>query len=356
MRRRVTELKHLIQLIEQEKRFIVATHIQPDGDALGSLLGLGLWLRKIGKDVSMTWGEEIKVPSQYAFLPGINLLSQPQTVAESVGDDPRVVPSLPTEPSATFIVVDCASIERLGILQKEAKKAQNLVNIDHHPGNTKYGTINLIDEKTSSSAELVYKAIKSFAPRPSLLDHDIALCLYTGIVTDTGRFQYSNTNENTFKIALELLQYGISPNYIFQNVYENLSFASLQLLGRILDKAKVYPTAPFIYTSITQQDLQETKAIIEETENFVDYLRAVGETKVAAIFKEMPNSKIKVSMRSKNEIDVGELARKFGGGGHRNAAGFTSDKDIEGTLEVLARAWNEGRKTKGEGKAKGERS
>lgn len=322
----MTDLDLVADLIRREKSFIIATHIQPDGDGLGSVLGLGLWLRKIKKEVFMSWGEEIKVPPQYAFLPGINLLCRPSLIHH---------PS-----SLNFIAIDCASIERLGVLRSAAEKAQNFVNIDHHPGNTRYGKINLIDEKTSSSAELVYKVIKVAGRKSqvaSYLDKDIALCLYTGIVTDTGRFQYSNTNESTFKAALELLQYGVSPNYVFQNVYENLSFPSLQLLGRILDRAKVCEEASLIYTSITQQDLKETGTKAEETENFVDHLRAVQGSRVAVIFKETPDAKIKASLRSKNEINVGEIARKFGGGGHRNAAGFTSDKDIPETLKILVK-------------------
>ncbi len=170
------------------------------------------------------------------------------------------------------------------------------------------------------------------------LTKDIATCLYVGIVTDTGRFQYSNTTAGTFGSAQELLEYGVSPNYIFQKVYENTPFNYLKLLGLALSRTTFVKDYGLIYTWILQSDLQETDIDISETENLIDSLRSVKGIKIAVVFKEQAPNKVNVSLRSRGEIKVDKLAELFGGGGHPNAAGFKSTDGLKVTLKNLLKA------------------
>lgn len=312
------DLSPLVDLIRREEEFILATHVNPDGDAIGSLLGLGLLFRKMGKRVFVGHPANGELPPQYSFLPGKEFLRGPSEC-----------PSQPT----CFIAIDCANLERLGKMRAPAQKARLLINLDHHRDNTRFGHLNVVDESYSATAEIIFTISQRLGQK---LDRDIATCLYTGIVTDTGRFQYSNTNQRTFQVAQEMLAYGVSPAHIFQNVYENLSFPCLKLLGRVLDRAKFLPEKGIAYSFVSQRDLPAVGgAEMEETENFVDLLRAVKEAEVAAILKEMTNGTIKVSLRSKGKIDVSKLAEKFRGGGHPSAAGFSSPYDLEKTIDVL---------------------
>jgi phosphoesterase RecJ-like protein len=306
----------VIKVIEEVTEIIIATHIQPDGDGLGSLLGLASALKKMGKKIFATWGEKIVISPQYAWLPNVELIANPRDCPDY----------------SVFIALDCATFERLGILEKCARRARVLINIDHHVDNTLYGSLNIIDESASATSQLVFELIKQL---PIKIDKAIATCLYTGLVTDTGRFQYQNVNEKTFMIAKELLEYTVSPSDIFRSVYENISYSALKLLGLTLTKASFIPEIGFIYTVISQADLSLTGAGLEETENFIDYLRSVQEADVAAVLKENESGLIRVSLRSKGNIDVETIASKGGGGGHKNAAGYTSSKSLVETIEWL---------------------
>lgn len=318
-----SDLNLIVDLIKKEDRFVVLTHIQPDGDAFGSILGLTMLLKKIGKDVFLSIGKDIKIPPQYSFLPGMESLKPL--------DDYR-------NDFLNFIVLDCGSIERLGSWETFAKNAKNIINIDHHKSNTEFGSLNYIDEKSSSSSEMVYELGLALGVE---IDKDIALCLYVGIVTDTGKFQYNNTTPNTLKNALKLLEYGILPNYVFENVYERATIGCLNLLGKVLNNAKFLEKEAFIYSYVSNSDLSNYCVGVEETENFVDFLKTLREARVAAILKETPDGAIKVSLRSKNTFSVDEIAIKFGGGGHRNAAGYTSHEDPDKTVELLRNAIRE---------------
>ncbi len=314
------DLSSLLKLIDKKKRFVVATHIQPDGDAIGSLLGFGLLLEGMGKEIFLSWGETISVPAQYSFLPGIELLRDPSLSPSTVEN---------------FIALDCATLDRLGSLSQIARKATNLISIDHHSKKTRFASLNIIDEHSSSTAEIVLGISKALNLK---LTKDIATCLYVGIVTDTGRFQYSNTTAGTFGAAQELLEYGVSPNYIFQKVYENTPFNYLKLLGLALSRTTFVKDYGLIYTWILQSDLQETDIDISETENLIDSLRSVKGIKIAVVFKEQAPNKVNVSLRSRGEIKVDKLAELFGGGGHPNAAGFKSTDGLKVTLKNLLKA------------------
>ncbi len=315
------------ETILKKKDFVLATHVQPDGDAIGSILGLGLFLKKLGKNVFLSLSQSSKpikhknylpIPPQYAFLPGTDLFSD--------------YFKCPDE-TECFIALDCASFERIGNLGSCAKNAGTFINIDHHQDNDKFAHINFVDGNSPATTEIVYRLIKSMNEK---INKDIAICLYTGLVTDTGRFQYSNTDKRAFQMALELLGYGVSPSEIFHNIYENVSFSYLKLLGKVLQNIKF--DSGIIYAVISQHDLISIGARVEETENLIDVLRSVGQAKIAVILKETGDGRWKVSLRSKNEIDVSKVAKQFGGGGHHNAAGYVSEKDKKDTIEFMLKA------------------
>lgn len=314
------DLSRLIELLKNKNNFVLATHVQPDGDAIGSLLGLGMLLGNMGKQVFLSWGEKIVVPQQYTFLPGIELI-----------DDPS---NCPTN-TDVFIALDCATLDRLGNLAEKAGKARTLVNIDHHAEKSKFGRINITDENASSTSELVLRISNKLGVE---LTKDIAVCLYVGIVTDTGKFQYTNTTQDTFEAAKELLRYSISPNEIFQSLYETTSFYYLKLQGIALSRATLVEEIGLIYTWLLQSDLEQTNAELSQAENLIDLLRSVQGIEVAVVFKEIGDSRLNVSLRSKGKINVSKLAESFGGGGHPNAAGFKSKDTREKVLNDLVKA------------------
>jgi len=325
------------ETILKKKDFVLATHVQPDGDAIGSILGLGLFLKKLGKNVFLSLSQSTKpvkhknnpetdspladylpIPPQYAFLPGTDLLSDYFKCPDEI---------------ECFIALDCASFERIGNLRSRAENAGTFINIDHHQDNDRFAHINFVDGNSPATTEIVYRLIKSMNKK---INKDIAVCLYTGLVTDTGRFQYSNTDKRAFQMALELLDYDVSPSEIFHNVYENVSFSYLKLLGKVLQNIKF--DSGIIYVVISQHDLISVGARVEETENLIDVLRSVGQAKIAAILKETGDGRWKVSLRSKNEIDVSKVAKQFDGGGHPNAAGYVSEMDKKDTIKFMLRA------------------
>ncbi|MDO8885446.1 bifunctional oligoribonuclease/PAP phosphatase NrnA [Candidatus Oleimmundimicrobium sp.] len=317
------------KVILEKKKFILSTHTQPDGDAIGSVLGLGLFLKKIGKSVFVNWGQSPKsdelnaktslsIPKQYSFLPGLEMLSDCSKHLEEI---------------ECFIALDCANLERLGCFKEQAQKSSTSINIDHHPGNDEFAQINCVDKSSPATTELIYKLIKETKIE---IDRDIATCLYVGLVTDTGRFQYSNANRRAFQMAMELLDYGVIPAEIFHNVYETTTVSYLKLLAKMLKNLKI--VSGVAYATVTQKDLISTGAKIEETESLIEIIRSIENIKVAIVLKETRDGKWKVSLRSKNEIDVSKIAGRFGGGGHRNAAGYLSEKNQEGTIKLMLEA------------------
>lgn len=304
------------KLFNSEDEFILCCHVQPDGDGLGSALALSRYLMGLGKKVSLTMGEEKIIPPQYRFLPGTELFGDP-----------------PKEPrNCVFVALDCANFDRVGALKDVAKASKMIVNIDHHPDNTDFGEINMVDPGASSVSEMIYKILRNGGDD---LDCDLALCLYVGLVTDTGRFQYNNTSAESLRIAADLIECGVNPNAVFQNVYENNSFAWLKIIGRGMERAVFHPELSFIYAVVTAQDFEETGATLGESENLVDWLRGLEGVKAAAVFKETKDKKVKVSLRSKGDFNVSAIANSFNGGGHKNAAGYVSDKELTEVIDSL---------------------
>ena len=317
-------LEQAVAALRGGEAIAMASHINPDGDSLGSLLGLAMALSRAGKKVYPGLPEPWKYPPQYLFLPGRELLLDPSQLEEA--------PEL-------FIALDCSNAERLGELREKAQAASLLINIDHHEDNSLFGGINVVDKEASSTSEIVYRALKAAGWSPPTPAE--ATCLYTGLVADTGRFRHHNTSASAFAVAGELVQAGADIFRVGDELYGSQSLAYTRLLGRVLQRAEIVERHAFAYSYITRRDLAETGATLPETEDMIDHLRALRQTRVVALFKELPDGKVRVSLRSRDGFEVGPIARLLGGGGHALAAGYTSASGIEaslgGLLEMLER-------------------
>jgi bifunctional oligoribonuclease and PAP phosphatase NrnA len=293
----------------------IACHLNPDGDALGSLFAASIGLRRLGKTTFPTWGSTpAAIPFSYSFMPEGDTLVQPDEVPET----------------DVFLAVDCGAGDRLGSIEPLARKARVLINVDHHPGNDDFGTHNIVVTHVSSTAELITRLLQDLNVE---IDKDIATCLYTGIVTDTGRFQYTNSTPETLRIAADLLGLGVPATFIAQEVFESSPFGYLKLVGRVLDRAVLFEDVRFVYSWLTLADLAETGVAPDESDKLIDAVRSTRAADVAALFKEQSDGQYRVSMRSKGP-SVGALARERGGGGHELAAGFTAP-DVEQTVIEL---------------------
>jgi phosphoesterase RecJ-like protein len=304
-----------IDALKEAKSVAISCHVNPDGDALGSLLAASIGLRQLGIETFPSWGSEpAEVPFGYKFLPGVDQVVQP-------GDVPRGIP---------FLALDCGAQDRLGVLSEHVGAAPVSINVDHHPGNENFGTHNIVITTASSTAEIVTRVLQDLGVT---IDGDIATNLYVGIVTDTGRFQYSNSTPDTLRLAADLLAIGVDAPAIAQEVYESSPFGFLKLVGRVLDRAVLLEDERFVYSWITLADLDETGVAMDETDKLIDMVRSTRAADVALMFKQQRDGKWRGSLRSKGP-KVGWLARARGGGGHDLAAGFTAD-DIETTVKQL---------------------
>lgn len=293
--------------IEQHRSAVVLGHQFPDGDAIGSVLGLAVMLSRRGLDVQASWPEPFELPRRYGFLPGGGMLVNP---AEIAGCE-------------LVFVLDCAVFGRLEELQEIAGGARVLVNIDHHPDNPLFGTVALVDRNAAATSVIIYRYASDMGLE---VDLDAALCLYTGVVTDTGRFQFTNTTAETLRVCAEMVDLGVSPNLVSENVYQSASLSQMRLTAQVLSSAVFEEDLGLVYATMTQDDLSQRGVQMTDTEDLIDFLRALREHEVAALLKEMSDGRVRVSLRSRAGTDVGGVARKLGGGGHRSAAGYTSTK------------------------------
>lgn len=305
-----------VDALRDAREVSMACHVNPDGDAVGSLLAASLGLRKLGKKTYASWSGKSKEPlATFSFLSGMDGVLLPNELPET----------------ETFLALDCGAGDRLGDLEPLARKARTLINVDHHPGNDDFGTINIVVPTASSTAELVAELLRDAGVE---FDRDIATCLYTGIVTDTGRFSYSNTRPQTLRLAASLLEYDVSAPEIARDLFESSPFGYLKLVGHILERADLIEDARFVYSWLTRADLKETGVAMEETDRLVDTIRATGAVDVAALFKEQHDGSWRVSLRSKGP-GIADFARARGGGGHELAAGFTADDRDEAVKALV---------------------
>ena len=301
-------------------RFLLVTHEHPDGDAIGSLLAMKLILETLGKDVvSFIAKDDLPLSYEYQWL-----------------DVSDVADSLPADLEQRIVVfLDCGNTERSPIVEAEAPPEQ-VLNIDHHHDNTRFGGINHVVEDASSTSEIVWDLASGLGVT---LTPEMAEPLYVGLITDTGRFMYPNVSPRTHQMAAELIATGIDANLIFRRIYECLPEGKLHLFARALTKARRFLDGQLTLAILSDQDFAECDAPPSYTEGIVDFLRAVDGTRVAALIRETTEGEVesyRVSMRSSDgSIDVSRIARAGGGGGHAAAAGFKSELDDEQLIELL---------------------
>ncbi len=299
-------LSQVVELIESKHTFAITSHFRPDGDSLGSSLGLCWLLRALGKDVEVIMRDP--VPHAYQQLPG----------AQEV----RVTPAVDSAYDAVF-VIECSDITRPGLHELDK---QLVVNIDHHATTALFGKINWIDSTASAVGEMIYNLCKATGVR---VTKEIAECVYTALITDTGSFHFSNTTERTFKVASELLRTGVKPAKTAEAVFASYPWSRIQLMGAVLSTARRDSTGhvAFLRHSLEMQHL--ANASDEDADGFVNYPLTVEEVEAVAMLKESEPGVYRTSLRSKGEVNVARVAELFGGGGHRNAAGCT----LRGTWE-----------------------
>jgi phosphoesterase RecJ-like protein len=299
-------LSQVVELIEEKNKFAITSHVRPDGDSLGSSLGLYWLLKALDKDVEVIMRDP--VPHAYQKLPGSR--------------DVRVTPDADAGYNAVF-VIECSDITRPGLLNLEK---QNVVNIDHHATTALFGSINWIDSTASACGEMIYNLAKALGVR---VTKEIAECVYTALITDTGSFHFSNTTERTFKVASELLRTGVKPAKTAEAVFASYPWSRIQLMGAVLSTARRDATGKVAILRHSLEMQHTAEASDEDADGFVNYPLTVGEVEAVAMLKEFEPGVYRTSLRSKGEVNVARVAEMFGGGGHRNAAGCT----LRGTWE-----------------------
>jgi phosphoesterase RecJ-like protein len=311
----VIMLSQVVELIEAKSKFAITSHIRPDGDSLGSSLGLCWLLRALDKDVEVIMRDP--VPHAYQQLPGAR--------------DVRITPVVDPSHTAVF-VIECSDITRPGLIDLEK---QFVVNIDHHSTTALFGTINWIDSTASAVGEMIYNLCKATGVR---VTKEIAECVYTALITDTGSFHYSNTTERTFKVASELVRTGVRPAKTAEAVFASYPWSRIQLMGAVLSTARRDESGRVAFMRHTIDMQRRAMASDEDADGFVNYPLTVEEVQAVVMLKECETGVYRTSLRSKGDVNVAKVAEKFGGGGHRNAAGCTlrgSWEEVENEIVSL---------------------
>jgi phosphoesterase RecJ-like protein len=316
-----TATKAIEQVAEELRardRFLLTAHEGPDGDALGSLLGMHHLLKGLGKDsVMFMAAKEFPLPIEYRFLPLEEVFHEPPA---DMAD-------------RTVIFLDCGNIDRMPV-DFLASDGSRIINIDHHHDNTLFGDVNLVDTDASCTAEIVYEIARLLGVK---VGKEMASALYVGLVTDTGKFMYENTDARTHRIAAEMIEAGVEVDDTYRRLYEHVPIEKLRLISRALDGIQRHCDGCLVLTYITAADYEATGAGEEMTEGIIDHLRSVEGAKVAALIRDLGDrgrAARKVSLRSSGgDVDVSAIARAHGGGGHKRAAGFSTDLELD---EVVA--------------------
>ncbi len=289
----------IIQLIRGGKRFLISSHVNPEGDSLGSALALRGLLVKLGKRVEVIW--DGPVPEAYRFLPGSTFVKG--------------------KPSGSYdaaFIVDCPTLKRIGCAQQFILKGRPLGVIDHHISNERFGTVNWVDPQAAAVGEMIFSLFKALKVKVDLAD---ATNLYVSIVTDTGSFRYSNTTERVHALSAQLVALGVKPAQITHELYESFSLPSRRLLALALNTLRVGCGGKMAWIHVTRKMLLDCRGLAEETEGIVDFARSLKGVRVAVFFREEKSGEVKVSFRSKGGFNVDGIAARFGGGGHRAASG-----------------------------------
>src|SRR5262245_9177457 len=308
-------LSEVVELIDKKTKFMITSHIRPDGDGLGSGLALYWMLKSLGKEPTVLLRDE--VPPAYTVLPGSDLVV--------------VAPDISGVYDAAFLM-ECSDVERPGL---PSLREQYVVNIDHHSTTRPFGNINWVDSTAAAVGEMIYNLCKALGVE---VTKEIAECIYTALLTDTGSFHFSNTTERTLKIASELVRRGVEPARISQALFYSYPFSKVKLMGIVLAGIQRDESGRIAWVTMDRETMYEADACEEDADGIVNHALSVGEVEAVAFFKELEPDVYRVSLRSKGKNNVAKVAETFGGGGHRNAAGCR----VEGEFEEIRRRVIEG--------------
>jgi bifunctional oligoribonuclease and PAP phosphatase NrnA len=304
-------MKKIIQQLTNSSRVLLASHANPDGDAIGALLAMGIALERQGREVTLY--NESAIPAVYRFLPSVD------SIRKSLADPERF---------DTAVILDCGSLDRVGSAADAIDAIPAIINIDHHTTNTRFGQYHLVDVDACATSEIVFQLIQSMGLEISLA---MATAIYTGILTDTGSFRFSNTNRAAFSICEAMVAMGVSPSTVAQHVYGTYSLGRIKLLNLALDSIEISNNGSLSIMTVTREMLSDTGTQPEDADGLINYARRIQDVKVAALIHELENGngvssdrkRFHVSLRSDGSVDVSRIASGFGGGGHAGAAGFS---------------------------------
>lgn len=320
----MNNFRTLHTLINQYKTYALTTHVNPDGDAIGSELALFIYLKKLGKTVKIYNADP--VPKKYQFLPNWETIEDPQA---AINYSPEVL-----------IILDASSRERIGsLLNKRLIPLNAVVNIDHHISSEEFADYNIIVPDASSTAEIIYNYIDSTQIQ---IDAECALCLYTGILFDTSCFRYSNTTPETHRIAAELIEIGdFAPDEVYTRIYGQVPLGKIHLLGHTLRTLELTNDGRIAWVLVNQSMLKDTDTTLDDLEGFVNQIQAIEGVEVAFCVCELPDGNTKVSLRSDGTVDVAALAAEFKGGGHERASGCRINHPPTSAIKLLLDSANQ---------------
>jgi phosphoesterase RecJ-like protein len=312
-------MNEIAEILRTHDRFLIVTHVNPDGDAVGSLLGMYMALKEMGKQA---WAlSKEKLPELYDFLPGIKAVL---TDGEASVTEPEWI-----------IAVDVASAERISGDIKRLGGRPRTINIDHHPTNPRFGHLNLVDPSATSTAELVFQVLKKAG---YTLSADVGKCLYTGLITDTGCFRFAGVGSSTLSLAAEILESGFDPYQVARPLFEEYPLRRLELERLMLERIEVLLDGRLIMSTLLADDFERLGAQVAETEDLVNRLRQSRGVEVGILVTGLSNELYRVSFRSKGRVDVAMVAASLGGGGHRHAAGLRSSLPLKKLRDLIIQA------------------
>ncbi len=320
----MNSFRTLHTLIDKYKTYALTTHVNPDGDAIGSELAFYLYLKRLGKTVKIYNADP--VPKKYQFLPNWENIEDAQA---ALNYSPEIL-----------IILDASSRDRIGnFLNKCLIPLNAVVNIDHHITAEEFADYNIILPDASSTAEIIYKYIDSTEIQ---IDPDCALCLYTGLIFDTGCFRYSNTTPETHRIAADLIELGdFAPDEVYSRIYEHVPLGKIHLLGQTLQTLELSNEGRIAWVLVNQSMLEDTNTTLDDLEGFVNQIQAIEGVEVALCLCELPDGNTKVSLRSEGRVDVAALAAEFNGGGHERASGCRINQPPTSAIKLLLESTNQ---------------
>jgi bifunctional oligoribonuclease and PAP phosphatase NrnA len=305
-------IKDIAQAIRVRQRFVLSSHARPDGDSIGSQLAMAYALRALGKEAVVVNADP--APAPLMQFPGV--------------PDIRIAPTVEGAFDAA-IIMECSDLARTGV---SGLDRYFVINIDHHPGNTGYGQLNWFDSTAAACGEMVFDLVRELNVP---LTREIATHVYLAILTDTGSFHYSSISPRTFEICGEALEAGVDPVLVARNVYDSNSMGRLKLFGAVLSAMQIDPSGRIAIVYLDHEMAREAGGTYEDTEGLINLPLTVKEIEAVVFFKQIEGDQYRVSMRSKGDIDVGGVAKSFGGGGHKNAAGCTVDGAIDALQKLF---------------------